>query len=629
MFILIKNLPISRVVWGSEMKNRQLLWLGVGLLSLLPFQNCAQNFQVADNGSVDSSSSGNTTNSGNDGDTPNGSPSASTTTTTTMSTIPCLPAEVGNPTMEASTIASVTTLSSRGNNSGGSASPTISIKYLSSNAPNHCSQGVSVQCQRVVTNVTALNSTGDRVAVTTNNDFNCNRTPATLNPGGSVNISFRAADNDTDKQCFEGTASFDVFLRSSADTSKNSTKQRITVTFKNNCYPEKISGEAVDAFDNYGSMVAIDGDTAAILAPGDDGPTNTDTAIGAVYIYKRDANNIWSKTQVLRSIDTPIVSDRGSNNDYPNSISLKGNFLVVGSQLNSGKLGAAYIFKLDSGSFTLVKKLTGTVANGNFGGSVATDGTSIVVGAPGESTGKGAVYLFDTVAFDPITKLSSPGPNHGAFGYSVAISGNLLAVGGPGELGYTDTVKGEVYVFQNNGTWAEVISQPLRANSAKTDISVKTQTNTTTNVSLVEGAELGSSVAIFNGYILVGAPGVMSGANTVGMAFLISPDLRGIQSLTNIANGQGRFGQSVSMGSAGILVSVPENNSKRGAIDYFVANTGYYSFSRRIVSTTGAASDEFGSSVATSGNFIVVGARNEADHGNASGSVSFITNVVP
>lgn len=605
-----------------KMKKRQAIMVGTVLLSFLPFQNCGQSFQVNQAGTNDIASNG-SVDPGSGGDP--------TTTTlppgVTTTTIPCLNSDVGSPSMELSTVSVAEVKSGRGNNpaSGRVGSSALNVKYMASNAAPHCQQGATVQCNVVNKTVTAMDRNGNRTAVA-NNDLTCGRAPANAAPGQSIAITFGANDNDNDKQCFSGTVTFEVFLRSVADNNKSSTRQQFTVTYKNNCFPESLTSEAVDSYDQYGSAVAMDGDVMAVLSPGDDGPTNSNSAVGAVYIYRR-SGSAWLKSQVIRTIDTSIVADRGNNNEYPNSISLKGGVLVLGAQKANSDMGAVYIFKDQSGTFVQDKKISGTVSSGQFGASVSTDGSKIAIGAPGDFGTRGVVYIVDANSYSISDSISSPGPIHGAFGLAVALSGSLLAVGAPGEDLYKDSVKGNLYTYSYSTSWSPV-GNALSNSTTKSAMAVTTQTNVAATVTLNDGAELGNSISIYNGRILVGAPGYVNNSNVVGIAFLLSADLNSMQSLQNVSNNSARFGQSVAMGSQGIVISLPEIDGKMGAIDHFTNAGSYFQFNRRVTSTYRALSDEFGSSVAASGDYFAIGARNKGPN-HTEGSVSIITPVIP
>ena len=612
-------------------KRRSLLWLATALLLLLPFQNCAQNFQTVE-GSISMGSSSQGDGSGTDIPEDPNTPTTSTTSTT-LNTIPCLASDVGVPEATALSGTSLTALSGRGDNGGRKASDTVSFTYTKSNAASQCQQGATVSCQRVTDasmTVTAVNGAGVRTAVV-NNDITCTRTPANASPGTSISISFRPNDNDTDKQCFEGTAKYRVFVQSTADTNKRSTEQIITVTFKNNCYPEQVTTESLDAFDQMGAAGAIDGSTAAVVAPGDDGDGNTAQLIGAIYIYKKGGDNKWTRSQILRTDDTAIVADRGAANDSPASVALKGDTLVVGSEFNSSNTGAAYVFKASGGTFAMARKLSGTVAGSKFGRAVAVDGSQIAVGAPAESSSKGAVYIFDSSSFAQTAHIASPLPNNSYFGAAVAIEGGLLAVGAPASTLYRDTMTGELLIYSKSASWDEVMTNPLRANANKTGLAVKDQTGKDLTLTIAMGAELGSSVAIYGGKILVGAPGYLNGARKAGLALLITNPTgsAALQTLMDVSNGEGRFGTSVAIGSAGVLIGAPELRTRGGAVDHFATSDGVCKFVRRISSTTGADNDQFGSSVGFSGTDIVVGAKLNAEPNNTSGSASFLSTVIP
>ncbi len=614
-------------------KRRSSLWLATALLMLLPFQNCGQNFKTID---VDGATSlgsvqGGGSTSGGSNDPSNPNMPGSTTTTTMVSgggpVAACVLSQVGNPEMIPSPVTSVQALSGKGTNAGRVSSGAITIQYSKSNSPANCQQTVAVQCNQLESNVTALNASGVRVP-TMGNDINCARAGSSA-PGSTISISFNANDNDTNKQCFEGTAKYQISLRSTADTSKMSTAQTVTVNFKNNCYPEQVSAESLDSFDQMGTAVAVDGGVAAVLASGDDGDTNQTQSIGAVYIYKLGGDGKWNRTQILRTDDTSIVSDRGAANDTPASIALKNGVLVVGSEFNNNYAGAAYVFKSTNGTFSLARKLSGQAASGRFGRAVAVDGSQIAIGAPGESSGKGAVHIFDAGSFSETAQISSPLTANSYFGAAVAIEGSLLAVGAPASTLYRDTMTGELLIYKKASAWAEVTTNPLRANTTKTGLAVKDPTGKVMSITIGLGSELGSSVAILNGAVLVGLPGFMTTTKKTGLAILMAADLSSLQTLTEISGSEGRFGASVALGAAGAFVGGPELRARGGAVDQFAASGGIYKFVRRISSVTGADNDQFGFSVATSGNDLVVGAKLNAEPNNASGSASFFSTVVP
>jgi hypothetical protein len=174
-------------------------------------------------------------------------------------------------------------------------------------------------------------------------------------------------------------------------------------------------------------------------------------------------------------------------------------------------------------------------------------------------------------------------------------------------------MSGALVLFQNSGgSWAEV-SNVLRSST------------------LPLGSEIGASLSILGGKVLVGAPGFSVLAKKYGAAYLIGADRSQIEdTFKDFSNTEGgRFGTSVSLAASSVAIGVPEVRTRAGAVDLFSLNGGKYVFSRRMVSLSGAASDQFGYSVSQAGSQLVVGARVNAEPNNSSGSASFILMQVP
>ncbi len=135
----------------------------------------------------------------------------------------------------------------------------------------------------------------------------------------------------------------------------------------------------------------------------------------------------------------------------------------------------------------------GLTANARYGASVALYATRAVVGAPGQNANKGAIYVhtLSNGAFGPGTKLEGGGTVNGdEFGASVGTDGDLIVVGAPGDDAKGPDA-GAVYVFRQqtiNGvlTWTQAAK--LFSKNA------------------IGGARFGSSVAVQNKVVVVGAP---------------------------------------------------------------------------------------------------------------------------
>lgn len=264
--------------------------------------------------------------------------------------------------------------------------------------------------------------------------------------------------------------------------------------------------------DQFGSAVAIsaDGNTLAVSAFGEDsnatgvnGDQTSNGAVdsGAVYVFVR-SGGIWSQQAYIKASNTEADDVFGSSV----ALSADGNTLAVGAvgedsnatgidgnqaDNSQASSGAVYVFTRSGVTWSQQAYIKASNPEGNdrFGASVAlaSDGNTLAVGAHRESSGasgvngnqadnsvtaSGAVYVFvrSGVSWSQqaYVKASNPGTDD-YFGLSVALSadGNTLAVGAPGEASSATGVNGDqsdnsspgsgaVYVLTRSGvTWAQ------------------------------------------------------------------------------------------------------------------------------------------------------------------------------
>ncbi len=278
----------------------------------------------------------------------------------------------------------------------------------------------------------------------------------------------------------------------------------------------------------FGSSVSINGDYAIVGSPyGDEGGYGGSGDIGAAYIFKRDGV-LWTEQAKL------IASDPETDNEFGSSVSINGDYAIVGSPYYSeggygGKsyMGSAYIFKRDGVSWTEQAKLTASdgEAYDQFGVSVSINGDYAIVGTRygdeggyGGERDKGSVYIFkrDNTLWTEQTKLTaSDGETYDEFGASVSIDGNYAMVGAPynNEGGYGGVIdKGAVYIFKRDG------------------VSWTGQTKLTAPDGDVND-NFGASVSISGGNSIVGAPF----ANDTGSAYIFENEHFSEGPLVNIS----------------------------------------------------------------------------------------------
>ncbi|MCB9915507.1 MAG: FG-GAP repeat protein [Planctomycetes bacterium] len=255
------------------------------------------------------------------------------------------------------------------------------------------------------------------------------------------------------------------------------------------------------AGDQFGWALALDGDTLAVSAFGEDsaasgvdGDQSDDTLgdAGAVYVFTRSGST-WTQQAYLKA-SNPGLFDR-----FGTSLALDGDTLLVGASEedsaatgvngvqadeSAGQAGAVYVFTRSGATWSqqAYLKASNTGAEDRFGVSVALQGDVALVGALGEgsaATGvngdqtsnaaplSGAAYLFRRVAGawsqEAYLKASHADPGDG-FGFAVALDGPVLAVGAPYEASRATGVDGDP--LDNGAPSAGAVSTFVRHGSA-------------------------------------------------------------------------------------------------------------------------------------------------------------------
>ncbi len=229
-----------------------------------------------------------------------------------------------------------------------------------------------------------------------------------------------------------------------------------------------------DPEDQFGTSIALDGDTLAVAAPGERScgytrsasaaadPTNNGCeGAGAIYIFTRTGTT-WIQTAYLKDLTYGINGVAKTGQRFGHSVSLHGDTLAVGAYMDSGCKDRSFQGKCSgAGSVTVFTRSYGVWptngerieapqvhVNGYFGSSVALDEKTLAVGAYGNPTADpcprdqdcsyaGAVYIFRRarVGGEWLPQLANlKGPKaHSQFGHTIALSGNTIAISAPGD----------------------------------------------------------------------------------------------------------------------------------------------------------------------------------------------------
>ncbi len=324
---------------------------------------------------------------------------------------------------------------------------------------------------------------------------------------------------------------------------------------------KKLTAGDGEAYDHFGSSVAIYGTTVVVGAPDADGAQANQ---GVFYVFERDAGGagVWGQVREVRA------GDGAGGDAFGQSLAISGNTIIVGAPYADvsgvADQGAAYLFGRDAGGagqWGQIKKLV--AGNGaqmdNFGSSAALDGALVVVGAAHVDLNgwdnAGAAYLFGRDVgganqWGLVKKLSAGDPGNDAdFGGAVAVSANTVVAGAAGANVNGKIGPGALYVYGKDAGGANRWSlvKKLVASDAQA------------------GDGLGQSVSISGASIVAGAPGADSaGRADQGAAYVFARDAGGPESwgqFTRLTADDGAahdaFGASVALDGATIAVGAP------------------------------------------------------------------------
>jgi MYXO-CTERM domain-containing protein len=241
----------------------------------------------------------------------------------------------------------------------------------------------------------------------------------------------------------------------------------------------------------------------------------------------------------------------------------------------------------------------------HFGASVALSGDTALVGAywadVGATVNQGAAYVFTRTGgvWTEQQKLTaSDGAMDDIFGVSVALSGDTVLVGAAGADVGAAVDQGAAYVFTRaGGVWTE--QQKLTASDGATE------------------DYFGTSVALSLDTALVGSQVHDIGANIdqgAAYVFTLSGGVWIQQQKLTAGDGaaQEYFGGSVALSGDTALVSMAQGdvgaNSIQGRVYVFTRSGGAWTQQQKLTAADGAAVDQFGISVALSGDTALVGA---------------------
>jgi hypothetical protein len=366
--------------------------------------------------------------------------------------------------------------------------------------------------------------------------------------------------------------------------------------------------------DWFGCSVSISGDDALVGAwqVADSG-----TASGAAYVFHRVGAS-WSQQAKL------LAADGSAGDFFGWSVSISGDDALIGAYGDDDHgscSGSAYVFRRSGSTWSQQAKLT--AADGDswdyFGYSVTLFGDHVAVGARwDEDNGpnSGAAYVFDRNlggpnAWGQRTKLlAADGANGDDFGYSLSLSGDWLLVGGPNRDD-NGADSGAVYVFLRNLGGTDLWGQQAKLEPADG----------------VSYDHFGISVSLSGGGALIGAGDDGDLGYQAGSAYAFQRSGSAWSEEAELHAGDGdsvdHFGCAVALSGDRAICGAYEEDDRgvdAGAAYCFFRSAGLWTEQAKFGPCDGAKDDEFGYSVGFSGDDAVIGAWNDDDQGSASGS---------
>jgi hypothetical protein len=385
--------------------------------------------------------------------------------------------------------------------------------------------------------------------------------------------------------------------------------------------------------------------------------------------------------RLLLTLDNPNGVRPAINDNFGYSVAIANSYIIVGTPgeqatVQGDQTGAAYIFDLTTGALVHTLENPTPNLNDRFGYSVAIDDNIGVVGAPGEDVdgvNSGNVYVYNVETDTQLVSISNPNDSNNVandeFGWAVDIdiSSSRIIVSAPfkedlGSLNNPFTFvlnEGRVYVYDLSGTLLDTITNPRDANGqtngfkffgdrVKIDGDYAVIKNNSATVPAVYVYNLvtktfmhqltntpTTSIDVSGDYAIVGA--AADGVEQRGRAYIYNIVTNTLlHTLDNPnsynASAADQFGYSVAISGNYCIVTAPlrdDGGADSGKAYIYNVTTGVL---LRTLNNPNAyrvtADDQFGHSVAMNGSRIIVGVPYEDNAGGGDDSgVSYIYSI--
>ena len=316
-------------------------------------------------------------------------------------------------------------------------------------------------------------------------------------------------------------------------------------------------------------------------------PTVTAVAFGVAVLAVSQSQDFVQEAYIKASNGTKWIygTEITANDRFGSSVVISGNTIIVRG--NNDR--SACVFTRNESGWTQQTCLTISAegVTDRLITSMTISGDTIVLTT---TDAAGAAYVFKRINGQWIQSavlIGSSAVEGDNFGASVAVFDNTIVIGAPNDI--SDI--GAAYIFRNtNGPWFEAAK--LTASSPN------------------QGAQFGTSVAIYGNTIAIGAPHANGGA-----VYLFEYNAEGWSQQTCLENRalteNEFFGGSVAVFGDTVVIGAPNKSVdgiRSGATYVFEPNEGDWVQKASLINPNGGNdNDLFGQSVAINGNTILVG----------------------
>ncbi len=312
--------------------------------------------------------------------------------------------------------------------------------------------------------------------------------------------------------------------------------------------------------------------------------------------------------------EVKLTASDAQDGDHFGDVALSRNLIAVGAIWDDVAAGSVYLYRQTGGTWTEQQKLVASdrASGDSFGNALAFYRDRLVIAAPfdddrGNNSGSVYVLTRDPQApggFAEVKLTASDGLAEDQFGIDVATEGKRIVVGARGDDG-AGFAAGSAYVFRlEEGGWVEeakLLSSDIKA----FDI-------------------FGVSVAMGGRRIAVGALGAQTDGVRVGAVYVFRRDggtwIEEAKLVADDPDDLDFLGSAVAITSDGSrivagAVGDNENGFDAGAAYVFRRDGTSWSLEAKLAGNDTTAFDQFGFSVAVSGEECAIGAPYDEDQG--------------